>query len=452
VDDELDARRVLTQALGKEFDVVATDSGEDALRQLDEHSFDLVLLDYRLPGLSGIEVLREIRKTRPDVRVIMVTAFDHLPIVIECIRAGAEDYVVKPIVIDALKQKIRGLARQHDLAAENHRLRAELEQHQRFDDLLGESQALVEMLARISKVAPLQTPVLVYGESGTGKELVARAIHKNSSRGHRPFLVFNCAALDENLLASSLFGHLKGSFTGAAENKKGLFAAAEGGTLFLDEIGEISGGFQAQLLRVIEYGEILPVGSTTPKKVDVRLVAATNRDLELEVKQKRFREDLFHRLWVYPIRVPPLRERQADIPVLAMAFLQRFNRDLNKNLRGFSDKALRALDGYAWPGNVRELKNVIERVAICQEGERIEAGDLDLGIDRHDSQIAPFFEGQWHDAKRRFEKAYLLKVIQAAEGNISAAARIAGMERTNLKEKLSAYGIFAKETKNMEPT
>ncbi|MGZ5444858.1 MAG: sigma-54-dependent transcriptional regulator [Thermoanaerobaculia bacterium] len=451
VDDEAEIRRLLTQALGNEFDASSARDGEDALQQLDQRPCDLVLLDHAMPGLTGLEVLRRIKASHPETRVIMVTASDDLSLVIESIRAGAEDYIIKPIVIDAVKQKIRSFSKQRDLTAENHRLRAELDQRYRFDELLGESPAFVEMLSAIERVSPLQIPILVHGESGTGKELVARAIHRNSPRRNHAFLGINCAALQDSLLASELFGHVRGAFTDAREARKGLFAAADGGTLFLDEIGEISPSFQAQLLRVLQTGEVLPVGSTTPRSADVRIIAATNRDLQEEVERGRFREDLYFRLWKFPIRVPALRERPEDIPVLARAFLQRYNRDLNKNIQGFSEDAIRLLAGYAWPGNVRELENAIERAAILQDGDRIQTHDLLLGRDRHDDTAgAQLLEGDWQEAKRRFEKAYLWKAILAAGGNISLAARTIGMERGNFRDKMNAYGISPRDIRSTE--
>jgi two-component system response regulator HydG len=452
VDDEVEARRLLTQALGKEFETASAADGSDALQQIERQPCEVVLLDYAMPGINGMEVLRRIKASHPEIRVIMVTALDDLSFVIETIRAGAEDYVVKPIVIDAVKQKIRAFHRERDLAVENHRLRTELDQRHRFEELLGQSPAFMAMLGDVERVSPLQIPVLIYGESGTGKELVARAIHDNSSRKNEAFLGINCAAFHDTLLASELFGHVRGAFTDAREAKKGLFAAANDGTLFLDEIGEISASFQAQLLRVLQTGEILPVGSTTPKPVDVRIIAATNRDLQEEVERGRFREDLYFRLWKFPLRVPPLRERREDIPILAKAFLQRYKRDLNKDIQGFTDDAIRLLLGYAWPGNVRELENAIERAAILEDGERIHARDLLLGRDRHgDVSDGQFFEGEWQEAKRRFEKAYLVRVMAETGGNISQAARKAGIERGNFREKLSTYGLLTRDIRTTEP-
>jgi DNA-binding NtrC family response regulator len=453
VDDEAVTRRLFTQALSQEFQVSSARDGEEALERLAQHPYDLVLLDQGMPGLSGLEVLRRIKEAHPETQVIMVTAFDDLSLVIECIRAGAEDYIIKPVVIEAVKQKIRTFSERRDLAAENHRLRTELDQRYHLDDMVGESPAFVEMLNAIRRVSGLAIPVLIYGESGTGKELVARAIHRNSLRRNQAYLGVNCAAFQENLLASELFGHVRGAFTDAREAKQGLFAAADGGTLFMDEIGEISPSFQAQLLRVLESGEILPVGSTTPRSVDVRVVAATNRDLEKEVEQGRFRRDLFYRLWKFPIRIPPLRERREDIPLLADHFLQRYNRELNKRVHGLTEEAVQRLVRHPWPGNVRELENVIERALILEDGEMIQPQDLLLGGERHEEVAShELFEGDWQEAKRRFERAYIARTIQKAGGNVSQAARLAGMDRSNFREKMEAHGITAESGRNSATT
>jgi DNA-binding NtrC family response regulator len=446
VDDEGEVRRLLSQALSREFDIASAANGEDALAEIERRPVDVVLLDHGMPGLTGLDVLRRVKASHPETHVLMITAFDDLSLVIESIRAGAEDYIVKPIVIDAVKQKIRRLSEQRNLAAENHQLRAELDQRHRFDELLGESPAFLEMLERIERVSELSIPVFVHGESGTGKELVARAIHKNSARREKPFLSVNCAAFPDTLLASELFGHAKGAFTDAREAKRGLFLAANDGTLFMDEIGEISTSFQAQLLRVLERGEILPLGTSMPRVVDVRVVAATNRNLKAEVDRGTFREDLFYRLWRFPIEVPPLRDRHADIPVLANAFLRRYNRDLNKNVSGFSGEAMHRLMAYAWPGNVRELQNVIERALILEDGDQIEAGDLPIHAERSDqSTELSFLDGDWQEAKRRFEKAYIREALARAGGNISQAARHAGMDRGNFRDKMNQYGITAED-------
>jgi DNA-binding NtrC family response regulator len=453
VDDEDDFRRLMTQSLGQEFQVGSARDGAEALRLMEQRPFDVVLLDHGLPGLTGLEVLRRIKDSFPETRVIMVTAFDALSLVIECIRAGAEDFIVKPVVVDAVKKKIRSFGERLYLAAENHRLRTELDQRQRLDDMLGESPAFVEMLGKIERVASLAIPILVHGESGTGKELVARAIHRNSSRRSKAFLGINCAAFQDNLLASELFGHVRGAFTDAREAKKGLFTAADGGTLFMDEIGEISPSFQAQLLRVLQTGEVLPVGATVPQAVDVRIVAATNRDLNEEVERGRFRQDLFFRLWKFPIRVPALRERPEDIPLLSNAFLRRYNQELKKGVQGFTEAAARRLVRYSWPGNVRELENAIERAVILQDGDRIQPEDLLLGNERReDAAGMDLFEGEWNEAKRRFEKAYIQKMIREAGGNVSQAARAAGMERGNFRAKMNAHGISADRGGDAKPT
>ena len=442
VDDEVETRRLLEQALSKEFFVESAKDGDEALELLERDPFDIVLLDQRMPGLSGLEVLRAVKQRHPDTRVVMVTAFDETSLIVASIRAGAEDYLVKPIAPEALRKKLRSFAERRALAEQNGRLRAELDQRSRFDELIGESPRFVEILKAIDKVAAVPIPVLVLGESGTGKELVARALHSNSPRRDRAFLTVNCAALHDSLLASELFGHVRGAFTDAREPKQGLFAAAEGGTLFMDEIGEISPGFQSAILRVLESSEITPIGSTTPRPVDVRIVAATNRELSQEVEKGTFRKDLFYRLWKYPIHLPALRERREDVPVLADFFLKRYTRELNRRIPEFSPAALRKLAGYNWPGNVRELANAVERAVILAEGDSILPDDLVLGTTRSEdhSEIA-YLEGTWREAKERFERAYIRQRIQEAEGNVSQAARAAGLDRRNFRDKVRALHL-----------
>lgn len=449
VDDEEEARRRLIRALAGEFRAETASNGAETLHKLAEASYDLVLLDHLMPGMSGLEVLRRIKQEQPQTPVIMVTALGDLSLAIECMRSGAEDFVVKPIVLESLKQKIRSLAERRELAAENRRLRAELDQRLRFDDLVGESRSLNQILTAIQQVAGLPTPVLIHGESGTGKELVARAIHRNSPRRERAFLAVNCGAFPDTLLASELFGHAKGAFTDAREAKPGLFVAASGGTLFLDEIGESSPGVQVQFLRVLGNGEVLPVGSTTPRKVDTRIVAATNRDLEHEIQKGRFREDLFYRLSTFPIRVPPLRERQEDIPLLASYFLARYSSEIKKRIQGFSQEALRLLTHYHWPGNIRELQNVVERAVIVATSDIISPDHLLLGAWQKASATGTesFFANEWHEAKAAFERAYLVHRLHESGGNISEAARAAGMDRRNFRDKLQSYGII---TENIE--
>jgi DNA-binding NtrC family response regulator len=447
VDDEEEARRRLAKALAGEFKTESAGSGEEALRKLAQTRYDLVLLDHKMPGLSGLDVLRRIKREQPQTMAIMVTAVSDLSLVVECMNSGAESFVVKPVDLEGLREKIRALAERQRLAAENRSLRTELDQRARFDDLVGESRPFTEMLAQVNQVAGLPIPVLIHGESGTGKELVARAVHRNSPRGGRVFLPVNCGAFPETLLASQLFGHVKGAFTDAREAKQGLFEAADGGTLFLDEIGESSAGVQVQLLRVLEAGEVLPVGATAPRKVSARVIAATNRDLEREVRERRFREDLYYRLWKFPIRVPPLRERPDDILPLAGHFLARYTREVNKRTQGFSREAMRLLERYHWPGNVRELQNAVERAVIITTEEELRPEHFLLGSrpQATGSGSGALFEEEWSEAKAGFERAYFLHRLREAGGNVSEAARSAGMDRRNFRDKLLAHGVSSSE-------
>ncbi len=449
VDDEEEARKRLARGLAKEFQADTAAGGEEALDRLAQAAYGLVLLDHKMPGMSGLETLRRIKREHPQTPVIMVTAVDDMALAVECMRSGAEDFAVKtPALVEALRPKIRALAERRELAAENRRLRAELDRQARFDELLGESAPFTAMLAQVRNVAALPIPVLVHGESGTGKELVARALHANGPRRGRAFLAVNCGEFPDTLLASELFGHVKGAFTGA-EAKQGLFTAADGGTLFLDEIGESSAGVQVQLLRVLDSGEVRPVGSTTPRQVDVRVVAATNRDLEHEVRQGRFRTDLFHRLWQFPIRVPPLRERREDVALLAAHFLARYAREFKKPLAGFSQEALHVLERYDWPGNVRELRNVVARAVVDAGGEEIQPHDLPLGprppAAAPGAAGAPAGEallaGEWRQARAAFERAYVARLLRETGGNVSEAARRAGLDRRNFRDKMQAHGL-----------
>ena len=442
VDDDEKIRHLLTRAVSPECQAAAVATGEAALDRLAHRTYDLVLLDHGLPGLDGLEVLREIKKRHPETGVVMVTARNEISMVVACVRAGADDYIPKPIVPETIRHKIRALRQRRDLATENRHLRAELDQRSQFDEMIGESPAFVTMLGQLERVTGLDIAILIQGESGTGKELVARAVHRNSPRRQRAFLSINCAALQDSLLASELFGHEKGAFTDAREAKKGLFVEADGGTLFLDEIGEISPRFQAQLLRVLQNGEITPVGSSRSRSVNVRVVTATNRELKHEVDKGRFRHDLYYRLLKFPIRVPALRERPDDIARLAEYFLKRYSSELKKRIRGFSPSALRYLEGRAWPGNIRELENVIERSVILADGNVIERENLTLEADHGPGDPGDgLFEGEWKAAKLRFEAAYVGKTLQASGGNISEAARLAGIDRRNFRHKIQAHGI-----------
>jgi Nif-specific regulatory protein len=370
VDDEATARRALSTLLrddGYEVDVAA--SGEEALEHLARAAPDMLLTDVRMPGIDGVELLTRAKALDPQLAVVVMTAFGNVKDAVRAMRAGAEHYITKPVDLDELSLVIDRVLRHKAISREADLLRARVRDENRFDNLLGVSPPMRSLFKTIAQVAPSRATVLLTGESGTGKERVAQAIHESSNRREGPFVKLHCAALAETLLESELFGHEKGAFTGAAARREGRFKLAHGGTLFLDEISEVSPAIQVKLLRVLQEREFERVGGNETLKVDVRIIAATNRDLTQLVRDGKFREDLYYRLNVVALRLPPLRERREDIPMLADFFLQRFARDAGKRLRGFSPEALSALTAYAWPGNVRELENAIERaVVLAREG------------------------------------------------------------------------------------
>lgn len=447
IDDEENMVHFLTKLLAhKGYGVKGVVSGADALEELKEASYDLVLCDLKLPGLDGLEVLKTVHESLPEVETIMITAYGTIPSAIEAIRAGAFDYVTKPFraeeilgVIDKALERIR-------LRREVHQLRRVVEQRFGFASLVGKSQAMQDVYTQIEKVAPARGTVLIQGESGTGKELVAKAIHFASPRKAGPFVVIDCGAIPETLQETELFGHVKGAFTGAIARRPGLFEEAHGGTVFLDEVAELSLGLQAKLLRALQDGEIRRVGDTRTIQVDVRVIAATNRDLEDEIGQNAFREDLYYRLNVFPIRLPPLRERREDIVLLAEHFLNRFGRE--GKLKSLSPDALRLLMNYSWPGNVRELEHVLERATVLSEEDTITEGDLPpyLAASRHEltvafpDEIQPLPEATAR-LVREVERELIQRALIRTAHNRTEAARLLGLSRRALLYKLKAYGL-----------
>ena len=377
VDDEENLRLVLRTLLSRHgYEVETAASGEEALALVDSFGPDCVLTDVRMPKMGGLDLLATLKAKGNDATVIVMSAYGNMDMAIEAMTAGAYDYVQKPFKPDEVVLALRKAEERELLRRENRALREEIRKEHRFEDILAKSGKMQEIFRTIAKIAEYKTTVLVTGESGVGKELVARAIHRRSARRGGPFVPVNCGAIPENLLESELFGHKKGSFTDAIADRRGLFEEADGGTLFLDEIGELPLGLQVKLLRVLQDEKIRRLGETRDLKVDVRIVAATHRDLQAETKAGRFREDLFYRLNVLPIHVPPLRERRDDIPLLIEHFVTRNNTRLGTSVRGLDTEARRLLYEYAWPGNVRELENTIERAMVLSEGDQIIAADL----------------------------------------------------------------------------
>ncbi len=361
VDDDAAMRQMLASLFkDRGYEVSEAASAADAVERAREVEPDTVLSDIRMPGRTGIELVGELRRVRPDTPVILMTAFGSIDSAVEAMRAGAHDYITKPFEPDAVLLTVERALEHRALEEENRRLRRAVDRTSAFGDLIGASPAMREIFALIRKIAHGRSSVLLTGESGTGKEVVARTIHYHGSRAEKPFIPINCTAIPEGLLESELFGHVRGAFTGAHTSKRGLFEKADGGTLFLDEIGDMGLGLQSKLLRVLQDREVRPVGGTQSIVVDVRIIAASNRDLESEIAAGRFREDLYYRLNVIPIQIPPLRERREDVPVLAAAFLDEFAARLGKTVESIEPAAMAALVAYDWPGNVRELRNVVE--------------------------------------------------------------------------------------------
>ncbi len=452
VDDEKNIRRTLRMVLeGAGFEVLDAESAEEGMKLLDE-GVDLVILDVRLPGMSGLKALETIR-ARPETRrlpVLMISGHASVAEAVSAVQAGATDFFEKPLDRDRVLVSVRNALQTWQLQREVERLRASAEQRY---EMIGESKVMRELFAQIEKVAPTNGRVLITGESGTGKELIARAIHRLSARSDGAFVKVNCAAIPAELIESELFGYERGAFTGAQGRRKGMFELADGGTLFLDEIGDMSASAQAKVLRALQSGEIVRVGSEKSISVDVRVLAATNKDLEAEVKDGRFREDLYFRLNVVPIVSPPLRSRSADVPLLAKAFLREFCKENGLREKPIDAEVLEALAQRSWPGNVRELKNVVERMAILS-GDRITLDDLPdegrLGHARREEapaqELPPTTDASGkrmtlREYRESAERAYILATLEDTGWNISRAAVKLGVERTNLHKKMRSYGI-----------
>src|SRR5712692_3571507 len=442
-DDEIFLRPLQRTLEVAGYDVVVTPSGEEALDALKGDDVDLVLTDKRLPGMDGVELVRRVRAEHPDLAVIVMTAYGTIESAVEAVRLGAADYLVKPLESAELLIVVRHAIEFQELRAAS---RATLRKNQeRFTlkNIVTQSDVMQEIFELLRSVADLDTTVLIHGETGVGKELLARSIHFSGLRHDKPFVAVNCAAIPTELFESELFGFRKGSFTSASESRRGHFQMANGGTLLLDEIGEMPFALQSKLLRVIEDKRVTPIGSDRALEVDVRCIATTNKDLQAEVEQGRFRRDLYYRLSVMPIRVPPLRERTGDIPLLAQYFLESSARRAKKSVRAIAPPAMQALCRYAWPGNVRELENVIERAVIVAKSETIADVEAFLAGDTARSHVD--LSLAFRDAKARvveeFERAYIAGVLELHGGKLTAAAKHADMDPKNFSEKLTRYGL-----------
>ncbi len=442
VDDEAPQREMIGGFLRKQgFDVALAASGQEALEIIRRGPVDLVLTDLRMPQMSGMEFLAEVKRLNPEIPVVVMTAYGSIESAVSAMKAGAYDYLSKPVDLDDLLHLVRKVEERQHLIAENRELRERLKERYRLEGIVAESGAMQEVLSLVYRVAGSTATVLIRGESGTGKELIAQAIHYHSPRAKGPFIKVNCAALPETLLESELFGHVKGAFTGAIQDKAGRFEAAHGGTIFLDEIGDISPAIQAKLLRVLQDREFERVGSNRTLRVDVRILAATNQDLEAAVRNRRFREDLYYRLNVVPIYIPPLRERRQDIPPLIDHFLQKFSKENRKRIQGLTREARDALLKYDYPGNVRELENLIERAVVLCRGEVIGMGDLPLTFRavEVEQEVPPSLPALLEGIERR-------KILEALERSgwiQTKAAEELGISERALRYKMRKYGLSA---------
>ena len=453
VDDEIGYRKVLNNALTERGFIVKTAaSGEEALEELKKQEFAIALIDMKLPGgIDGLELLQRIKRTY-NTSVLIMTAYGGIETAVEAMRRGALNYITKPFNLDEILLNIDRLIEQQKIIDENRYLHSELEKVYGLKKIIGSSREIQKVLDMISRVAFSSATVLITGESGTGKELVARAIHFTGNRKDKKFIVINCATLSENLLESELFGHVKGSFTGAIRDKKGLFEEADSGTLFMDEIGDIPKSVQAKILRVLQEGEFIPVGDTATKRVDVRIIAATNQDLLQCVQEKEFREDLYYRLNVINIKMPPLRDRKEDIPLLVKHFIEKYNKKENKQIKGITQDVEKEFYNYTWPGNVRELENVIER-AVTLTNEDIISLDTISSLVKKEGNAEPtedeLLSSPYKEARRKaldsFNVKYITKAINKTEGNVTNAAKESGIERQYLQRMLKRYNIKSKD-------
>lgn len=439
VDDEKNIREGLARALRRSYEVLTAEGGQSALNLLANRSVDVMLSDLRMPGMDGLTLMQRALANSPHLVCILLTAYGNIETAVEAMRHGATDFLTKPVNLDQLELVLKRVLRSRKAETENRQLREQLDSKYGMENIIGNSPQMQAVFDTVRQVAASRATVLIQGESGTGKELVAKAIHQLSARKHGAFVPVHCAALSSTLLESELFGHEKGAFTGATEQRKGRFEMADGGSLFLDEIGEIEPSVQVKILRALEERQFERVGGQQSVSVDTRLIAATNRDLKKMVEEGTFREDLFYRLYVVAIQLPPLRERRGDIPLLLKHYLDVFNRENGREVEGFSLDALDLLNGYAWPGNVRELRNVVEQMVVLSRSSRI--GVRELPVHMREKGTPGTAVQAAGGTLAEIEKQTILQALEAEGGNRTKAAEKLGISRRTLHRKIAEYGF-----------
>ncbi len=458
VDDEAVIRDGLKRVLeGESFIVETCSSGYGAIEIMQQREFDLIITDLKMPGMSGIEVLKSVRTLQPDTPVILITGYASVDTAVEAMKNGASDYLSKPFAPDLFLEKVQGALHQRSMSPEEMCLKEEVRLHHGFHQFIGESKEMQKVYHRIVHVAATNSTVLITGESGTGKELAARAIHENSPRKDNPFVAVDCSSLAETLLESELFGHVKGSFTGAVQTKTGLFKIADGGTLFLDEVSNISLSTQAKLLRALQERKITPIGGTQLVPIDIHLVAATNKNLKIMAHEGTFREDLFFRLNIIPIELPPLRDRKHDIPILIRHFLKKYTAEIGKEIRGVAPDVMSFLEKYSYPGNVRELENMIERAVVLAEGYIIRNEDLELWdsgeaspnrmiehVPQNGEELKEMKRHIRDHAMESLESLFVRNALERNNWNVTRAAEETGILRPNFQSMMKKLGISAK--------
>lgn len=445
VDDEGGMRHMLSVLLEREgYEIDTAEDGRAGLEKIKDNVYDLCLCDIRMPEMDGLSFLESSKKFRNDLPIIMMSAFGNVDTAIEAMKKGAYDYVSKPFKADEILLRLQRLSAQESILHENENLKRVLHQQTNFNNIIARSPKMLEIFDTIRKIADYKTTVLITGESGSGKELIARAVHYNSPRSNKPFVAINCSAIPDTLLESELFGYVKGAFTGANKDKKGLFEEASGGTLFLDEVGDLPVPLQVKLLRVIQEEEIRRVGSGVTQKVDVRLITATLKDLSEEIKKGTFREDLYYRLNVLPIHIPPLRERKEDIPLLVEHFLERLGQEMNKSIRTLTPETIQALGEYSWPGNVRELENTIERAMVLETGDALSVANLPDSI--KNQEVNPALKAAANELSIKkmmviMEQELIKKALEKTNGNRTWAAKLLEISHRALLYKIKRYGL-----------